>query len=42
MTAGGISAQELVQYENQYNMQKEVVENLRRNSEVRSAHMRVS
>lgn len=34
--AGGISAQELVQYENQYNMQKEVVENLRRNSEVRS------
>ncbi len=27
---------QLVQYENQYNMQKEVVENLRRNSEVRS------
>lgn len=34
--AGGISEQQLVQYENQYNMQKEVVENLRRNSEIRT------
>lgn len=34
--AGGISAQQLVQYENQYNMQREVVENLRRNSEIRT------
>ena len=34
--AGGISEQQLVQYENQYNMQKEVVDNLRRNSEIRT------
>ncbi len=34
--AGGISEQQLVQYENQYNMQKEIVDNLRRNSEIRT------
>lgn len=34
--AGGISEQQLVQYQNQYNMQKEVVDNLRRNSEIRT------